>query len=150
MKKKFPIPYFLQKELEKDIKEREIRKKIMVLGRCRTFKEFLIKKMNYMLADELMEKGLTKFEANKYIIFARFCLARMFRDGIKYVDHIFDMAEERFIVRDGLKPEIVRDVEIFLINYVNEAPSFVQEYEQIKRWYEGYVKELEKKGRRRL
>lgn len=150
MSDKLGIPYFLAKELEKAIKEKQIRHRLMILGKCKTFKDFLSKKLHYVLMDLLEEKNVNKWDRFRYVNFARFCLGRILKDGLKFVDQIFDMAEDRFIERDGLDPEIVREIEVFLINYIHDAPAYTSEYEQIKRWYEGYVKELEKKGRRRL
>ena len=147
MKWKERVMDILQRQLEKAVREREVKKKLIFLGKSRSFKEFLIRKLHYVVYDFLAERGISRWEAIRYFNFAKFCVSKAMDYGFKYIDQIFDLAEERFIERDGLKPEIVRDLEVLLINYLTEAPFYEEEYERVKMWYEKYKREVERKRR---
>ena len=127
--------------------ERIKKRKMISLGKCKSFWEFLIKVAIMTTIEFLAEKGFTRWEAYRYCNFVKFIIAHTRKYGKEYLDYYMDIAEKKFPAEYNLDPEIIKELEFLVIDILNNIPKLMKEYARYKEWYESYCEKIKRKWR---
>lgn len=130
----------LQESLKKMAEEKLERKRLIYLGKSKSFRDYIVRRLHVIMRDYLESKGVIKWELLRYYNFYTWCMARILDYGAEYIDEVFDMAEEKFIEKNGLDSEIVKEIEIKIIEYLRNLSSLYHEYQKVKAKYEEEMK----------
>jgi hypothetical protein len=111
------------------------------LKKARSFKEFLQYKVNYLAIDVCSKYAVTGSHLLDYQAFAKMIIADWYRAYVEYsinpelvnIDDILEYYEKTWAIPRRLDPEIIKQLEIELINLMQNIDKIKEEYENLRR-----------------
>jgi hypothetical protein len=125
----------------KIVEEWREKKRKESLKKARSFKEFLQYKVNYLTIDVCGKYAITGSHILDYQAFAKMVISDYYQDFFERkvnpqnisVDDYFEFYEKTWVFPRRLDPEIIKALEIAIVNMIENIDKLHEEYEQLKK-----------------
>jgi hypothetical protein len=125
----------------KKIEEFREKRRKESLKKARSFKEFLQYKVNYLTIDVCGKYAITGSHIMDYQAFAKMVVSDYYQDFFGRsvnptnisIDDYFDFYEKTWVIPRRLDPEIIKALEIAIVNMIENLDKLHEEYEQLKK-----------------
>jgi hypothetical protein len=124
----------------KKIEEFREKRRKESLKKARSFKEFLQYKVNYLTIDVCSKYAITGSHILDYQAFAKMVVSDYYQDFFERkvnptnlsIDDYFEFYEKTWVFPRRLDPEIIKALEIAIVNIIENIDKLHEEYEQLK------------------
>jgi len=134
-------PHNVSESWRKVIEDLRIKRMNESLKKARSFKEFIQYKLNFLALNVCSKFGVTGTNVTDYVAFCKKVIADWYRAYLEYtinpemvnIDDIFDYYEKYWAIPRNLNPDIIKTLEIELINFTQNIDKIKEEYENLRR-----------------
>jgi hypothetical protein len=136
-----PAIQFVHEKVRKVAEELREKRMREALKRARSFREYLQYRVNYLAWDVCLKLGVVGSRILDYQAFAKKVVYDWYNAYVEYtvnpelvsIDDIFDYYEKYWAAPRGLDPNVVRELELAILDFIQNIDKLKEEFEKLRR-----------------
>jgi hypothetical protein len=126
------------RKVAEELREKRMRE---ALKRARSFREYLQYRVNYLVWDVCSKFGIVGSRMLDYLGFAKKVVYDWYNAHVEYtvnpelvnIDDIFDYYEKYWAIPRGLDPNVVKELELAILDFIQNIDKMREDFEKLRR-----------------